>query len=129
MESELALGTRQQTLYKITYSYICSALSRNLRFLQIAQRFLRIPRKRANVQIGALSGNPQMALHFLGIPKWRSTFWGGYYNPERDRVSTSLILRVHTSIRSSGKYNRCTRDVVTHTTGVLEMWLRVQQTY
>ena len=55
--------------------YICSALSKNLRFLQIAQHFLGIPRKRANLQIGTLSGNPQKVLRFLGMPKWRSAFW------------------------------------------------------
>ena len=39
------------------YLCICSALSGNLCFLQIAQRFL------------------QIVQHFLGIPRWRSAFW------------------------------------------------------
>ena len=47
---------------------MCSALSGNLHFLQIVQRFLGIPRKHANLQIGALSKDPQKVQRFLGSP-------------------------------------------------------------
>ena len=48
-----------------------------------------------------------------------ATAWNSITPAERDGVSASVMLRVRASIRSSGTYERRTRDVVTRTTCVL----------